>query len=137
MSKDWIEVRNRINKELGNDKPSILSNFTILPYDFYFDEKGGRLNVQFIDEELVINIAQKYNLYDAILALTKVIAINLNDLVFDITIYNQQTVMKIQAMIHEEFRNCGYLYGDSFMIFLNDLREELYRGNRLSKKNIL
>lgn len=137
MSKDWIEVRNRINKELGNDKPSILSAFTILPYDFSFDQKGGRLNVQFIDEQLLINTAKKYNLYDAILTLTRVIAINLNDLVFDITIYNQQTVMKIQAMINEEFHNCESLYGDRFMIFLNDLREELYRDNRLSNKNIL
>lgn len=56
----WRQERDRINKELGNDKkPSIMEYFTIGIFDFTF--KNGALNIGFIDYEYLIDLIYKNN----------------------------------------------------------------------------
>lgn len=137
MDKDWIEERHRINAILGNDKPSILESFTVLPYDFSFDLKHGRLNVGYINEKLVIEIAQKYNVEFILSILTRTIHHEINNLVSDIPAYNEIIVNRIKSIIHEVFnKDLGNRHFD-FMEFLNELRDELYRSHALDRKNLV
>ncbi|MBJ9961770.1 hypothetical protein I5730_14600 [Acinetobacter nosocomialis] len=137
MDKDWIEERHRINAILGNDKPSILESFTVLPYDFSFDLERGRLNIDYINEKLVLDIAQKYNVEFILSILNRTIQHEINNLLSDNPAYTEFTIRRIKSIIHEVFnKDLGNRHFD-FMEFLNELRDELYRSHALDRKNLV
>ncbi len=137
MDKDWIEERHRINAILGNDKPSILESFTVLPYDFSYETEHGRLNFGYIDEKLVLDISSKYKMDFILSILTRKIGIDIKNLLSDRPAYNQQVTVEIKKIIYEAFRSLGPQQYDDLMEFLNTLREQLYRKEYLIKKNLI
>lgn len=138
MDKDWRKVRDIINEELGNNKPSMLEEFTILPFDFSFDVNFGRINFGYIDQDLVFDIAKKYDLNFILDILSRAIYNDINLFISDRPQYNNNIPVKIRQIIHEKFK----LYivhekQDDLMGFLNELRDILYRDGKLDKKNLM
>lgn len=129
----WRKRRDEINKELGNDKPSIMQAFTVGFIDVV--NNNGSLEISFIDYEKLLEIGEKYKT-------NLLVGMFLGEFIKEIKQFqnemiNEQLIRSIVNKFHEIYE-VYYLYqGEPFRDTLIAFDEYMQANKLLKNRNMM